>query len=607
MNVLLQPYTLPSPASPSNILYSRPSPSEPVTPRKKRPSKAQVPVACVNCKKAHLACDLSRPCKRCVCVGKSDTCHDIQPKKRGRPKLGERREGPTKQRPLSTRSNLIFLTMDMCCARASDESLELLGIYPQEFSHRPLYDFVLPEYSSKISSAHRRLLDNATQLYQKYKTEPNTSLPPTRRTTSASFTETLPSTLLGIANGSQTLKETLVFKCAHRPNETFEACFYLGGGLGADLFDPTSVENLYVVCLMTQKPTSSLEPDGRSLENTKSPFSQLDSLPETDPVPSQSILQNRNHSIGSIPTTSETSILLDHELGPSLPSMAQQQQQQQHQHHHSQMAFMHSNPNEYYYTQMTSSRLSAEARAIANHSLPLSNPVSIEVGKKQAAYQAVDDHINAECKVVGIGSGSTVVYAVERILQRPELKDIVYVPTSFQSKLLIVEGGLTMGSIEQFPDIDVTIDGADEVDGQLNVIKGGGACQFQEKLVAEAARKFVIIADYRKKSKQLGTEWTKGVPVEVVPMAYKSVMTSIETKLSQKPLKSTLRMAVNKAGPVVTDNGNFVVDAHFGAIEDPAQLLREIKLLTGVYEVGLFCGMAEIAYFGEADGSVCTL
>ncbi|KAL0091545.1 hypothetical protein J3Q64DRAFT_1320502 [Phycomyces blakesleeanus] len=364
MNVLLQPYTLPSPASPSGTLCSRPSPSEETAARKKRPSKAQVPVACVNCKKAHLACDLTRPCKRCVCVGKSDSCHDIQPKKRGRPKLGERRDGPTKQRPLSTRSNFakstvssisvpnmmnssfamtqnlgypehrnsqnnkmmtIFLTMDMCCARASDESLELLGIYPQEFSHRPLYDFVLPEHSGKIGSAHRRLLDNATQLYQKYKVDPKTSLPPTRRTTSSSFTDTPPSTLLGIANGSQTLKETLVFRCVHQPDETFEACFYLGGGLGADLFDPNSAENLYVVCLMTRKPptvnleTASHTPSHththtRSLDGTRSPFIQLDSLPEANPVPTQSTIHNRNHSTSSVPTTSEASLLLDHEI-----------------------------------------------------------------------------------------------------------------------------------------------------------------------------------------------------------------------------------------------------------------------------------------------------
>ncbi|KAI9280790.1 ribose-5-phosphate isomerase [Sporodiniella umbellata] len=229
---------------------------------------------------------------------------------------------------------------------------------------------------------------------------------------------------------------------------------------------------------------------------------------------------------------------------------------------------------------------------------------AVEQGKKQAAYRAVDDYILPEHKAVGIGSGSTVVYVVERILQRPELHHIVYVPTSFQSKLLILEGGLRLGSTEQHPVIDVTIDGADEVDSELNAIKGGGACQFQEKVVAEAARQFVIVADFRKKSKELGTHWLKGVPIEVVPIAYQAVMHRIEHGLFMKPVSSVLRMAVNKAGPVVTDNGNFVIDAHFGPIQDPSRLLRELKLLTGVYEVGLFCRMAEKAYFGEQDGQV---
>ncbi|KAI8580958.1 hypothetical protein K450DRAFT_235439 [Umbelopsis ramanniana AG] len=229
---------------------------------------------------------------------------------------------------------------------------------------------------------------------------------------------------------------------------------------------------------------------------------------------------------------------------------------------------------------------------------------AVEKGKKVAAYRAVDENITAEHKVIGIGSGSTVVYAVERILQRKELQHIVYIPTSFQSRLLITEGGLTLGSIEQFPEIDVTIDGADEVDPQLNAIKGGGACQFQEMVVAKAAKKFVMIADYRKKSKSLGTEWVKGVPIEVVPLAYKVVMHALNNLLSVKPQFTKLRMAVQKAGPVVTDNGNFVIDAHFGPIADPHKLGQEIKLLTGVLEVGLFCRMAEIAYFGEEDGSV---
>ena len=113
--------------------------------------------------------------------------------------------------------------------------------------------------------------------------------------------------------------------------------------------------------------------------------------------------------------------------------------------------------------------------------------------------------------------------------------------------------------------------------------------------------------DFRKESKRLGTQWHQGVPIEVVPLCYRTVMKKIEHGLSIKPKQVNLRMAVKKAGPVVTDNGNFVVDADFGQLEDPASLLREIKLLTGVYEVGLFCQMAAMAYFGEQDGSVNVL
>lgn len=102
----------------------------------------------------------------------------------------------------------------------------------------------------------------------------------------------------------------------------------------------------------------------------------------------------------------------------------------------------------------------------------------------------------------------------------------------------------------------------------------------------------------------MGTNWVKGVPIEVVPMAYKSVLKSIENNLSVKPIKATLRMAINKAGPVVTDNGNFVIDAHFGPLTDPYLVFRQLKMLTGIYEVGLFLGMAEKAFFGEKDGSV---
>lgn len=237
----------------------------------------------------------------------------------------------------------------------------------------------------------------------------------------------------------------------------------------------------------------------------------------------------------------------------------------------------------------------------------------VEQAKQAAAHKAVDLHFPKNPKVVGIGSGSTVVYVVERIAQlakaNPEIsKSVVFVPTGFQSKQLLQDAGLIVGSIDSYAegDLDVAFDGADEVDPQLNCIKGGGACQFQEKLVSLCARKFVIVADYRKKSEALGLNWTQGVPIEVVGMAYRKVTADLYKKFGAK--KVTLRMGGKaKAGPIVTDNGNFVLDADFGRIEASKvpELDRNIKTLVGVVETGLFVN-GDIAYFGESDGSFST-
>jgi len=229
----------------------------------------------------------------------------------------------------------------------------------------------------------------------------------------------------------------------------------------------------------------------------------------------------------------------------------------------------------------------------------------IEASKQHAAWTAVDKHILPEHKVIGIGSGSTVPYVVERIVsQGGKLnKDRVFIPTGFQSKELIVAANLRLGDVDQYPAIDVTIDGADEVDEDLNCIKGGGACHLREKVLAEAADTFVLVADFRKNSKVLGTNWKGGVPIEVAPFAYAKVLQNLAVLGSPKPL---LRMAKAKAGPVVSDNGNFVIDAPFGEehMKDPYTLLTRIKMLTGVVEVGLFCHMAKAAYFGNQDGSL---
>ncbi|KAI8079893.1 ribose 5-phosphate isomerase A-domain-containing protein [Halteromyces radiatus] len=593
---------------------------------KKRQLKPHVKTACINCKKAHLACDLSRPCKRCVSSGKSESCRDIQHKKRGRPKRTDKRQAMKAMlrqipssfimtRPSTDREQFhsstmtMFLSMELCCARVSDESLDFVGLYPQEFSHRSLYDFIVPKDIHLIARIHRSLLDNATFCEKG-------PLPSTQRTTADFFTSFLPYQLSTIANGSMTLKQSLVFKTSDPYRyQRLQARFYLGGGTGADLFNPTSLQHLYIVCVLAKPeeeeddptiPTSPQEQISLRDVHLVSP-----TMMENQSLSPLNSLLNDHQSTDTMMTPDTLDTWTKSSSSPIKSSNdddddnvhRQERRNGMKSSSHIQTSHtMVTHPYQAYYQTMLSSRLSSEAQAFASSSTE-SNLSSIS----KTAYKAVDDHISPDDKVIGIGSGSTVVYVVERILQKPELRHLIYIPTSFQSKLLIIEGGLNLGSIEQYPVIDVTIDGADEVDPQLNAIKGGGACQFQEKVVAEAAKKFIIVADYRKKSSHLGVEWTKGVPIEVVPMAYKMVMRQLETKLSLKPIESKLRMAINKAGPVVTDNGNFVIDTHFGPIHDPSKLLQEIKLLTGVYEVGLFCQMAQVAYFGENDGSVSTL
>ncbi|KAJ6504184.1 ribose-5-phosphate isomerase [Mycena polygramma] len=230
----------------------------------------------------------------------------------------------------------------------------------------------------------------------------------------------------------------------------------------------------------------------------------------------------------------------------------------------------------------------------------------IEKSKQLAAWTAVDQHVKPEHRVIGIGSGSTVPYVVERIVQlgAEANRERVFIPTGFQSKELIVSSGLNLGDVDQFPTIDVTLDGADEVDNQLNCIKGGGACHLREKVLAEAATTFILVADYRKNVEYLGTNFKPGVPIEVVPFAYAKVLQNLHHILGSP--KASLRMAVKKAGPVVSDNGNFIIDAPFDQekMKTPYTIMASIKMLTGVVEVGVFCHMAKAAYFGNEDGSV---
>ncbi|XP_053560267.1 ribose-5-phosphate isomerase isoform X2 [Bombina bombina] len=205
-----------------------------------------------------------------------------------------------------------------------------------------------------------------------------------------------------------------------------------------------------------------------------------------------------------------------------------------------------------------------------------------EEAKRLAGYAAVDNHVKNN-QALGIGSGSTIVHSVKRLAERvaQEKLNVVCVPTSFQ--------------------LDVAIDGADEVDSNLNLIKGGGGCLTQEKIVAGCAKSFIVIADYRKDSKHFGEQWKKGIPIEVIPMAYVPVTKVLQSRFGGV---AELRMAVSKAGPVVTDNGNFLLDWKFDKVHDWKSVNTAIKMIPGVVDTGLFIDMAERVYFGMEDGTV---
>jgi len=228
----------------------------------------------------------------------------------------------------------------------------------------------------------------------------------------------------------------------------------------------------------------------------------------------------------------------------------------------------------------------------------------IEIGKKKAAFKAVEENVK-KGMILGIGSGSTVVYAVKKIAEINKTEDLNLkcIPTSFQSRQLIVENGLTLVTLDQYPEIDLDIDGADEIDNTLNLIKGGGGCLVQEKIVASSSKNLIIIADYRKKSEILGENWNKGVPIEVIPFGYVPILKKLE-KLGGKPV---LRMAKAKAGPIVSDNGNFIIDVDFGLIESPSDINDKLLKIPGVVDTGLFVGMASKAYIGQKDGKVVIL
>ncbi len=218
-----------------------------------------------------------------------------------------------------------------------------------------------------------------------------------------------------------------------------------------------------------------------------------------------------------------------------------------------------------------------------------------EGAKKNAATKAVN-HIK-DGQIIGLGSGTTVTYALQEISRRitEEKLKILGVPTSHQTHYFALEHNIPLTTLDINPKLDITIDGADQVDKNLDMIKGMGGALVREKIVASASRQNIIIIDDTKMTHRLGVN--QFIPIEILPFAQATVKAKL-IKLSGKP---KLRESEKKLGPVITDNGNFLFDTYFGSIDDPKKLDQIIKAIPGVIETGLFVGLADIVYIGQKN------
>ena len=200
---------------------------------------------------------------------------------------------------------------------------------------------------------------------------------------------------------------------------------------------------------------------------------------------------------------------------------------------------------------------------------------------------------------IGLGSGSTVaIFAKELGRQIAEGEaNVSIVPSSYQAYQLAVKYNIPLTNLDITPSLLLTVDGADEVDKELNLTKGGGGALFQEKVVASASEKLIIIADESKLVDHLATRFE--IPVEVLPFSLGIVRKTI-TEMGITP---NIREAQRKMGPVVTDNGNFILDLKFPEpIQEPAKVAVDLKMIPGVVETGLFIGMTDEVHVGTEDG-----
>jgi ribose 5-phosphate isomerase A len=219
-----------------------------------------------------------------------------------------------------------------------------------------------------------------------------------------------------------------------------------------------------------------------------------------------------------------------------------------------------------------------------------------ELKKRLAAMKSLE--VVGDGMRIGLGTGSTVAHLLGFLaekLNRGHLRDVMGVPTSLWTADRARQLGIPLTSLSEHPELDVTIDGADEIDPDLNLIKGLGGALLREKMVAQASKRLVIISDDSKVVEKLGTR--SPLPVEVVQFGWQ-IHLNFFKDLGGRPVVRT----VESGNPLVTDNGNFIVDVHFeNGMDDPLEIERSLKARAGVVETGLFIGMTRAALIGHPN------
>lgn len=215
-----------------------------------------------------------------------------------------------------------------------------------------------------------------------------------------------------------------------------------------------------------------------------------------------------------------------------------------------------------------------------------------EALKQQAGVAAAGLVKNGD--IVGLGTGSTVKYTILELARRVKEESLQMkgIPTSIQSEELAKEGGIQLTTLDDHPLVDVTIDGADEFDGEFSLIKGGGGALTREKIVAFASKRMVVVADESKEVEKLGS--TFALPVEVIRLGLTPVKLFLE--------RAGAEVTVREGGDYETDNGNPILDAKFSHIEDPFTLEEDLSMFPGVVECGLFLGLCSDVFVARADG-----